>query len=242
MQRAKGLKRKDFYEHFGSFKPLVAAHQLPPRVSYKYLCDEVDDQGQHNTCVAHGAVGMSEDFYYKRHGLTQRVELSRRALYYLAKKTYEPGDMNDDGLAVDEGLKVLRDIGYVLESEWPYTDNLFEPVPENLIRKDWMLKDFVNVPLDAVSIKTALYQHGPVVVGSQWPGEWDNPDENGMLATNVSPSSDGHCWRIIAYDDARSAGLMRNSWGPNWALGGYAWVPYAMLTPQYLWEAYTCRA
>lgn len=36
----------------------------------------------------------------------------------------------------------------------------------------------------------------------------------------------GHCIVIVGYDDASSAWLVRNSWGPGWGMNGYCWFRY----------------
>ena len=43
---------------------------------------------------------------------------------------------------------------------------------------------------------------------------------------NKSPSGGGHAVVIIGYDDATQRFLVQNSWGPNWADGGFFGFPY----------------
>jgi hypothetical protein len=39
-------------------------------------------------------------------------------------------------------------------------------------------------------------------------------------------SDEGHAICVCGYDDARNAFKFKNSWGPGWGNGGYAWLPY----------------
>jgi C1A family cysteine protease len=48
------------------------------------------------------------------------------------------------------------------------------------------------------------------------------------------PSADettigGHAVLAVGYDDSKSMFIVRNSWGANWAVGGYCYMPYAYL-------------
>jgi C1A family cysteine protease len=40
----------------------------------------------------------------------------------------------------------------------------------------------------------------------------------------------GHAVLAVGYDDATERFLVRNSWGPKWALAGYFTMPYAYVT------------
>jgi hypothetical protein len=40
------------------------------------------------------------------------------------------------------------------------------------------------------------------------------------------PILGGHCIAIVGYDDDLGAWLVRNSWGTDWGMDGYAWVKY----------------
>src|SRR5262249_20311474 len=56
---------------------------------------------------------------------------------------------------------------------------------------------------------------------------------------------DGHCVDLVGYrDDSSIAGggafLFRNSWGPEWSDGGYAWMPYEVLN-QYVNDLVSVR-
>lgn len=39
-------------------------------------------------------------------------------------------------------------------------------------------------------------------------------------------SDEGHAICVCGYDDSKKAFKFKNSWGPSWGDGGYAWLPY----------------
>ncbi|MDQ2784388.1 MAG: hypothetical protein M3Y58_05235 [Chloroflexota bacterium] len=43
------------------------------------------------------------------------------------------------------------------------------------------------------------------------------------------PLGAGHAVVAVGYDDARDCFLIRNSWGPDWGIGGHFLMPYAFL-------------
>jgi len=50
-----------------------------------------------------------------------------------------------------------------------------------------------------------------------------------MPATNEKVLG-GHAVLAAGYDDGSQRFLVRNSWGPDWGMGGYFTLPYAYLT------------
>jgi hypothetical protein len=51
----------------------------------------------------------------------------------------------------------------------------------------------------------------------------------GSLGENFGKMNTGHELAIVGYDDGRQAFRVQNSWGTDWADGGYGWVAYGAL-------------
>jgi C1A family cysteine protease len=53
----------------------------------------------------------------------------------------------------------------------------------------------------------------------------------------------GHAVLAVGYNDAQQSFIVRNSWGPNWGMKGYFWMPYGYVTDPQLasdfWAIYT---
>ncbi len=228
----------------------VKAWLRPASCSYEYDYPPVYDQGDWGSCVTHGTGETLDFFAKKRHGSDARV--SRRAIYYQTKADYEGGDFTDDGLAITDALEMISKRGWVNEALWPYPPDgdlaeMFTPVPANLWIPTPTFTTWVNVPTTPAEMAQGLWQHGPLIIGVNWATEWMNPGPNGELAAGKSIDG-GHCVAVVGYNDAfacadgsKGAFKIRNSWGPNWGIGGDCWMPYSFAErPEFFPdEAYT---
>jgi len=159
--------------------------------------------------------------------------LSRRALYSMTWHHYESNQHPDGGLCEDDALRTYRDLGHVLESDWPWggpnpkIDELLVPVPDQLVRNEYDLKGFQTVETNPDAMMAALHEHGPLLVGMPWHKEWEDVGSDGILPepSGDQPAEGGHCVVIVGYSKPKNAFRMRNSWGTDWGDRGYAWMP-----------------
>jgi hypothetical protein len=77
------------------------------------------------------------------------------------------------------------------------------------------------------SLKNFVLTEGPVQVGTDWFYEMSNPREYGARDFYLEPEGDlegGHSYLINGYSKRRGAFRMINSWGPEFAASGRAWI------------------
>ena len=239
----------DHVKHFFALiQPTVSISQLPSSLSYQYDFGPIENQGNFGACVTFGTSGVDEFFRTKR---GYPANISESALYSLTKYHYEPTEIHTQGLYVGDALKTLQVIGYVDSNVMPYADNdaaCTKVVSPSLIKNDHPLSNFARVTIDANDFMIALYQHGPIVIGTEWVNDWFNPDANGFLSATADRSQTigGHCVSIVGYSKAKAAFLIRNQWGTAWGIpeatnpgmGGYAWLPFQAV-PNMVDDAYT---
>jgi len=223
------------YETFEKFMPdLNMLSKLPPSVNYFYVYPHVDDQGPFGTCVAFCVKKVFEFFYRKRKG--HDILISATGIFSVAKSEYYPTDKTDDGLQVSDGLNIVKQF-YVYDKDLPYLTDKFEeclrPVQDNIKHKDFLFQDFVTVNPDVNLMRTAIYKHGPLVIGIDWQNEWMNPGNDGRLQSAGTTSAGGHCVSIIGYldhfvnmDNSKGAFIVMNNWSDTWAYSGMAFLPY----------------
>ena len=222
----------------------VPSHQsLPSAVNFQQDFGPVEDQ-QNQDCTAFA--GTDWFACLEVQAGKPWVQYSERAQYY-AERALEGDGTADNGAQSWTIVKVLEQFGPMPLADDPYTPgDLNTPPPAH----DW-LKNLRLVPQQAASIppiqnsyipamKDALAHRHPLLVAIVCFAEIEEPaiQQTGMLTMPANPSQSlgGHQIVACGYDDQKrfpdgnvGGVLLRNSWGPHFALQGYFWISYAYL-------------
>lgn len=126
-------------------------------------------------------------------------------------------------------LNMLRDVGalpldaYAFDAGWcgrrPSADERKEAARYRI--KGWRALD--GSKLDQVKSELA---EGRAVIFSVGMGDALRAHSGAGVFVKDSEPKSGHAMVAVGYDDARQAFRIQNSWGRNWADGGYAWFGY----------------
>jgi C1A family cysteine protease len=213
----------------------LALIEIPSVLDYSNVFPDSQNQEHYGCCVAFGTGKVFEYWRRKIKGLSDVI--SKRALFSEIKHKFYPADIeSDDGAQVSDGLLILEQ-NYVLNVNWPYEaaasfQEIVEPVPANLLKTDFEFKNFASVNIDVNDLEAALFQHGPLVIGTNWAVEWMNPGPDGRLLPGVG-SAGGHCVAIIGFnrdfeniDLSKGAYLVNNNWSRDWGKNGNCYLPY----------------
>ena len=159
-----------------------------------------------------------------------------RLLIYYGERTIE-GTINEDaGAEIRDGIKVLASTGVCRESLWAYSDaNVFvappaaayEEAAKHKIQQYMRLQGFFDM-------KHSLAMGHPFAFGMMVP---DSLESDEVAASGILPMPDlqntdwvgGHAIMCVGYNDATQRVKIRNSWGPDWGLGGYFEMPYPFI-------------
>jgi C1A family cysteine protease len=171
-----------------------------------------------------------------KQGLTNFMP-SRLFIYY--NERVAEGDVaSDNGAQIRDGVKSVAQLGVCNETQWPYDttqfavkpgDDCYQSALANLVEQYISLDN-----TDINQLKSCLSEGNPFVFGFTVYQSFEGPivAQTGVLpmpAANEA-SIGGHAVLAVGYDDAQNAFIVRNSWGANWGLAGYFYMPYNYMT------------
>jgi C1A family cysteine protease len=204
---------------------------MPNRlVDLREWASPVEEQRQLGSCTAQAVVGAYElllNMHYPDHA----VDLSRLFLYYNARMI--SGDIEEDiGAYVSTAIEAVKTYGLCKEELWPYDADRFKVKPNWRCYHDARKRTVSNVQeiTSHDQIIHMLDQKHPVVVGVAVYSGFDRVENNATILSMPQRSEEpigSHAMCIVGYDNEQELFLLRNSFGDDWAEGGYFWVPYA---------------
>jgi C1A family cysteine protease len=207
---------------------------LPPSVDLRPVMPAVYDQGDLGSCTANGIAACMEHQY-----ITQKLPdaIPSRLFIYYNERAAEGTVHSDSGAQIRDGIKAVVKYGDCPEVEWPYIVSKFTHKPTEqcyIDAKKNVVESYSAIAQNLPTLKSTLAQGYPIVFGitvfSSF--ESDEVEKTGIVPMPAHNEEDlgGHCIVLAGYDDTKSAFLVRNSWGSDWGVGGYCWMPYAYVT------------
>jgi len=213
--------------------------KLPDCVDLRPKMPPIYDQGQLGSCTANALCGVVG---YDKPGFNG----SRLFVYYNERKL--ENDIPDDaGASLSDGIKTLQTYGVCSEKKWPYIISQFAVKPPTKCYQDGLLNKALkvqNIHCDLTSMKNCLISGFPFVIGIS---VYQSFESQQVAATGIVPMPapnekclGGHAIVCVGYDDSKQSWIMRNSWGTNWGIKGYFYLPYNYLTnPNLASDAWT---
>jgi C1A family cysteine protease len=210
--------------------PFVA---LPPSTDLRAKMPPVYNQGSLGSCTAN-AIGGAIEYLHEKDGLGNLMP-SRLFIYY--NERLKEGNVKiDSGAQIRTGIKSVNAQGACDEETWPYQIEKFTRKPNN--RAYVVATKHKAIQYQRLTrlhdFKAHLAQGIPVVFGFAVSESFESEAvaQSGIAAmpTPNEKMVGGHAVLAVGYDDATQMLLVRNSWGPEWGLGGYFWLPYGFIT------------
>lgn len=216
------------------------------------LCDTgfmppVWDQSELGSCQPH-ASGACFAYEAARQGLPP-IDPSRLFLYFNAR-ALEGATDSDSGSTVADGMKALAQLGAAPTSDWPYDISQFAVRPPDQAYTDAAVRlalEYRRVNPSLHSKKCCVALGTPIAFGfvvfSSFVQPWPTPGLMPVPNPAAESVEGAHAVVIVGYDDAARCFKVRNSWGPEWGLGGYFWMPYEVALDQSLsWDFWTLES
>lgn len=230
-------------------KAKVAAtlKSLPTAVDLRAWCSPVENQLDIGSCTAHAGVGVYE--YFERRAFGRHIDASRLFLYKTTRNMAHWTGDTGAFLRTTMGAMVL--FGVPPEEFWPYVIADFDKEPpafcyafaQNYQALSYYRLDPPGVDRKALlsRIKSNLAAGLPSMFGFTVYSSIAQADKTGNIPFPVRGERimGGHAVDAVGYDDSlkirnnavgaeetTGALLLRNSWGAEWGVGGYGWLPY----------------
>jgi C1A family cysteine protease len=197
-------------------------------------CSLVEDQARAGSCVGNSVVGALE-LLMIRDGIPFQ-DLSRLFVYYNSRLMHGEQE-SDHGTYIRLAIGTLSAIGTCTEAKWPYDlNNLFLRPTWGSYREAYAFKcgSYYSITGNGLGrieqIKDALKTGNPVVFGMTVCNDFVGYTGGVMpMPKKTRINTGGHAMMICGYDDNLQCYIVRNSWGQNWGISGYALIPYDYL-------------
>lgn len=211
-------------------RPLLAAPvALPSEFIQSHV--PIRNQGHIGSCGAFGAINALE-YEYAKQGVV--VDLSEQFQYAVTRTLQGSQPCEDAGSIPREAMRVLTEVGALLEQDAPYmSQNLCWRPDSSLMQiagQYRALEYFKPLPTRE-AIKACLYgtngADGHVVAYCCLVYQDFDTDRGGYLRNRTGSVQGAHWMSLVGYSESRQAYRVRNQWGPFWGDLGYCWIRYA---------------
>lgn len=201
------------------------------------------DQGSLGSCTAN-AIAYAYAFDEIKQQNKQSFLPSRLFIYY-NERVIENTVNRDSGAQLRDGIKSINKYGVCEEHHWIYDPLKFAVKPpksvyDEAINAKAVKYSSIDFSLDrtiadrVAHLKRALQSGFPFVFGFY---VYESFETDVVARTGIVPIPDydneqllgGHAVCAVGFSDLKQSFIVKNSWGPNWGLNGYFYMPYNYL-------------
>lgn len=212
---------------------------IRPYVDLRSFDTMIEDQQTLSSCSG-TAITSAYELSVKILYPEQYVELSDLFIYYNAR--LEEGTVDkDDGIFLKTGMQVLKKYGVCTEDLWPYRLDKWDDLPSDTAYQDAKKRTISKYQklLSTYYMTEVLNDNKPFVFGMHIYDSFlqlDNRVSTVSFPSRKEKSLGGHAMCMVGYDLDNKLFLAKNSFGSNWGMGGYCWIPFDYIKM----EGYDC--
>lgn len=223
---------------------------LPKTVDLRSKCPAVYDQGDLGSCTANAGCTC-------RYMLldSEKIDFSRLFLYY-TERSIEGNVKKDDGASLRDTCKSIYKFGVCEEKYMPYNEDKYSNPPSRIAvanAKNYKITAYKSLTtLDEIKQSLAFRQQ-PVLLGMDVYESFESNDTAKTGIMRIPKKGEkmlgGHAVLVTGYNNIRRKYktitkntykygylIVRNSWGSDWGDGGYFYMPYDYITPEYTYD------
>ena len=214
---------------------ITQPHELPTMVDLRTQCPPVYNQYNIGSCTAN-ALGAAFQFEQMKQKKPDFIP-SRLFIYYNERAI--EGTINEDaGAMIRDGIKTMVKEGVCPENMWMYIPASFKDKPTEDCYKTALnnqVLEYLRIsPHSLYEVKHCLSEGYPISFGFML-SESFMSDEVAHTGIAKMPNVNeniigGHAVLCVGFDDSKESLIVRNSWGSEWGLGGYFYLPYGYVT------------
>jgi C1A family cysteine protease len=214
---------------------------LPVKIDLRKDMSPVRNQGNFGSCTSFATMGLQEYLLKKQGRYTPQAPAFN--WYQSRRQTGSKG--KDDGVPTEFAVKMLDAYGSVPESDMPYLAaskqkdetarlGFLTQQPSSVLtekgKKNRIVTGYKTVTTLS-GVKKSLSDGMPVVLAMRVFSSMSNTPKSGLLPMPTSKDTfqGGHAVLAVGYDNEKRVVIVRNSWGTDWADGGYFYMPYEYL-------------
>jgi C1A family cysteine protease len=213
---------------------IVLNKPAPPLFDLRPQCPIIYDQGQLGSCTANALAGAFQFEQLKQIKKRSLSFIPSRLFIYYNERVLENTVNSDAGATLRNGIKTLNNNGVCSENLWKYKISKFKQKPPANCYASALknqVQEYLSVNPTIPQIKQCLADGFPVAFGFSVYSSFmtDQVAKTGIMSMpkDTDQLEGGHAVLAVGYDDAKSALIVRNSWGRSWGLNGYFYMPYA---------------
>lgn len=191
-------------------------------VSGQNYVTEVKNQGGCGSCVSFGTVAaMEAKARIQLNNPGYAIDLSEAFMQFC-------GGGSCNGWGLSSGLEFGKATGTVDEACMPYKPQNMNCTASRCSDWESRLNKITNFTAHATtaSRKSAIVAKGPVVAGMAVFNDFYGYSGGVYRKTSGATLEGYHCVCVVGYSDTQKAWIVKNSWGPNWGMGGYVLIGY----------------
>jgi C1A family cysteine protease len=219
----------DQRDHHADLSGIKLLLEVDPRAEMP----PVYDQGRLGSCTAN-AVAAAVEYAAVIENRDIGGTPSRLEIYYAERLIEHLPVSEDTGAWGRDGFRHAYGQGTIPESDWPYDVAKFAERPPLDQEDRHRCGAYKAVPKNLHAMKAALSNHQTVAFGFT---VYESFESAAVDLTGVVPMPEpdervlgGHEVLLVGYLKSEpNHGLVRNSWGASWGVGGYCLFPWAYL-------------